>query len=102
MSRSDGNLEATPDVELRAAMEDASRVGGRVEQVRRQTKAAQRSAAESFDQSADCHDRTATSYERLAEARVCGDDYRGHAARHREFAREDRRLAARLRRMADG
>jgi hypothetical protein len=102
MSRSDGNLEATPELQLRAIAEDVSSVGRRVEQVRLQMKAAQRDAARSFEQSADCHDRTATSYERLAEARQCGADYREHAARHREFAREDRQLAARLRQMADG
>jgi hypothetical protein len=101
MTRSDGDLEVAPVLQVRAAA-DASRVRRRVEQIRLHTKEAQRSAACSFEQSADCHDRTAASYDRLAEATHCGENYREHAARHREFAEEDRRLAVRLRRMADG
>lgn len=101
MTGSDGSIEATPDLQARAAA-DASRNDERVQQVRLHTKQAQRSAARSFEQSADCHDRTAASYENLAAATHQGDEYRDNAARHREFAREDRRLAVLLRRMADG
>jgi hypothetical protein len=70
-----------------------------VEQLRRQTKVAQRSAAESFEKSAGSHDQIARSYEKLAELGE-GDEYLQRAARHRAFAHEDRRIAERLRRMA--
>ncbi|WP_082974968.1 hypothetical protein [Mycobacterium sp. 1245805.9] len=56
-----------------------------------------------MDKSADSHERTAKAYEEAAEHSVFSkDEYRKHAARHRDFAREDRRMAKRLRRMADG
>jgi hypothetical protein len=71
----------------------------RVQQVRRQMKASQRSAADSVEKSADSHDRAAKSYEKLAECSV-RDEYLEHAARHRAFAQEDRRMAEQLRSMA--
>jgi len=76
------------------------RASQQVEQLRRQTKLAQRSAAESFEKSADSHDRIAKSYEKLAELGE-GDEYVERAARHRAFAHEDRQIAERLRRMAE-
>ena len=85
----------------RAVGEYVFRTSQQVEQVWRQTKDSQRSAAESFAKSADSHDRTAKSYEKLAELRVGGEyEYRKHAARHRYFAQEDRQIAERLPRMA--
>jgi len=99
MSCLDGNLGGPSGVDLREA--EVSHVAQRVAQARQHTKDAQRSAAQSFEKSADCHDRTAASYDRLAEATHCGDDYREHAVGHREFARDDRGLTAQLRRMAE-
>ena len=69
--------EAEPDWDL-AAVENAFRVSQQIEQVRHQTKAAQRSAPESIARSADSHDRTAKSYQRLAELNVYGTDDREH------------------------
>ncbi len=91
--------EDNPDLLIAEQAFHASR---RVERVRRQTKAAQRSAADSFDKSADSHDRTARSYEKLAALTAGGTENLERAARHREFAEEDRGIAERLRRMADG
>jgi hypothetical protein len=55
-----------------------------------------------MDKSADSHERTAKAYEEAAEHSVLSkDEYLRHAARHRDYAREDRRMAERLRRMAD-
>jgi hypothetical protein len=83
--------------------EEAFRTGQRVEQARRDARSAQRSAAQSLDKSADSHVRTATSYDEAAKHSVLSrDEYQQHAARHREIAREDRRMAERLRRMAEG
>lgn len=76
--------------------------GSGVQQVERawgQTEASQRSAARSFEMSADSHDRAAESSEILARQGVCGA--REHAERHREFAQQHRRIAERLRGMAD-
>jgi hypothetical protein len=101
MTRSDGTAEAAPGWPEGAAAA-ARRAGQRIERARLQTQTTQRSVARSFERSADCHDRTAASYERLAEGTLGGDAYREHAARHREFAQEDRRLAASMRQMADG
>jgi hypothetical protein len=53
---------------------------------------AQRSAAESFEKSADSHDRIVWSYEKLTELGE-GDEYLERAARHRAFAHEDRWIA---------
>lgn len=101
MNHTYSSLGGEPDPHLQAAGEHVFRLSQRVEQTRRQTKIAQRSAAESFEKSAASHDRTARSYEKLAELRECGGaEYRQHAARHLEFAHEDRRIAEQLRRMA--
>jgi hypothetical protein len=74
----------------------------RAERGRRQVMAAQRSAADSVDESAASHERTAKAYEKAAEHRDRPDDeYLQHAARHHAFAQEDRQMAERLRRMAE-
>jgi hypothetical protein len=79
--------------------EIAFRSGQLAERLQREVRKSQRSAAESFAKSADSHDRTAKSYEKLAELGEV-DEYLEHAACHRAFAQEDRRIAERLRRMA--
>lgn len=86
MGTSNPHLRGVGDLIFRASQQ--------VEQLRR-TKMAQRSAAESFEKSADSHDRAARSYEKLAELGE-GNEYLQRAARHREFAQEDRRIAKRL------
>ncbi|MEB4208348.1 hypothetical protein [Mycobacterium sp. 94-17] len=54
-----------------------------------------------MEKSAGSHERVAKSYE-MAAASSGHDEYLQHAARHREFAREDLRIAERLRQMAEG
>jgi hypothetical protein len=82
--------------------DEAVRAVHRAEQARRQVNAAQRAAADSLDASAASHERTAKAYQESAEHRDRRDDeYLDHAARHRSFAEEDRRMATRLRRMAE-
>lgn len=54
--------------------------------------------AESLDKSAGSHDRTAKAFEEAAErSDRHKDEYGERAARHRGFAREDRRMAQLLR-----
>jgi hypothetical protein len=74
--------------------------GRRLETMRQAARESQRSAAASFDRSADSHDAVARSYEQSARADR-PDDHGWHAARHREFASEDRDIAERLRQMAN-
>jgi urocanate hydratase len=83
------------------ATEEAAYVARRAEGLRQQVRAAQRSAADSLDRSAVSQDRAARIYEQLADNRERGDEYSEHAARHRQFAREDRVMAQRLREMAE-
>ena len=83
---------------------DAFRVVEQAERVRQQVRAAQRVTAHQLNTSADSHDRTARSYEDLAKHaahRDRRDVYLQHAARHRKFAEEDRRMAAQLRQMGE-
>lgn len=80
----------------------ASHASQRVETMRRAVKKAQRSAAASFERTADCQDGAASTYEQVARSSAWPDDYGKHAARHREFAQEDREIAQRLRHMAQG
>ena len=97
----DNGLLAQPDRPPWTA-EEAFVAIQRAEQARRQMRAAQRSAANSMDDSAASRERTAKAYEEAAEHRDLRDDeYLEHAARHREFAREDRLMPERLRRMAE-
>lgn len=97
----DSRSKVDGDLRLHVA-EEVFRAGQRIKKVRRQTKDGQRAAADSFDRSADSHDRAASSYERLA-AQPNGrhDEYLKHATRHREYAREDRRMAQQLRLLAE-
>ena len=53
MAHRDSNLEAKPERDLKAAIEHTFRLVQQDEQMRQRTKAAQRSAAESFEKSAD-------------------------------------------------
>ena len=85
----------------RGDAEEVCRIDQRVETARRQAGQAQLAAAQAVDKSADCHDRAARSYEQLAEGGGRGDEYLEHAAVHREFAQEDRRMAQRLRQDAE-
>lgn len=101
MVNADNGLLAQPDRPPWGA-EQAILAIQRAERGRRQVMAAQRSAADSVDESAASHERTAKAYEKAAEHRDRPDDeYLQHAARHREFAQEDRQMAERLRRMAE-
>ena len=100
MARVESGLEAKSGPQL-LAIEKAIRLGQEVEQVRTRTKRGQRSAAESIEKSAVYHDRAAASYEKLAIFSECGTGYLDHATRHREFAREDRRMAQRLREISE-
>lgn len=101
MTSADNGLQAEPDLQVWGA-EDAFRSGQRAESAWLLARAAQRSAATSLDHSADSHERTAHAYDEAAghEGRHC-DECREHAAIHRAFAREDRRMAERLRQMAE-
>ena len=74
----------------------------RADRVWDRARAAQRSAADSLERSAQSHERVANSYEITAESSERPDKWRKHAACHREFAQEDHRMAERLRRMAGG
>ncbi len=101
MLSADNGLQAEPDLQVWSA-QDALRAGERAAHAWLLARAAQRSAANSLDNSADSHERTANAYDETAERNtVGGDEYRQHAAIHREFAREDRQMAQRLRHMAD-
>ena len=101
MANAENGVPANPYPHVWGA-EEAFRTGQRAEQARRDASSAQRSAAHSLDNSAASHDRTAKAYEEAAKHSVLAEDeYRQHAARHREYARDDRLMAVRLRRMAE-
>lgn len=101
MLRADNGLQAEPDLQVWSA-NDAFRTGERAERAWLLARAAQRSAADSLDDSADSHEHTADAYdEAVKQGGRHQDEYRDHAAIYRAFAREDRRMAQRLRRMAD-
>lgn len=89
------------DDSSREVTEQIFRVAQRVETMRRQAGEAQQAAADSFDKSADSHDRTASSYEKLANRATYQNDYLEHAARHRDYAQEDHRIAQRLRQISE-
>ena len=100
MVNSYGGLQAEPDRRPWGA-EEAWRAVQRAEQAGRKARASQRSAANSLDHSADSHERTAKVYEDAAEhGGLRKDEYLQHAARHREFAHEDRQMAERMRQLA--
>jgi hypothetical protein len=100
MDYTDSSPDAKSNPHPAALDEYVLRASQQIQQMRRQTKVAQRAAAESFEKSAGTHDRIVSSYEKLAEFGE-GEQYLERATRHREFAHEDRRIAERLRRMAD-
>lgn len=101
MASTDNGLQAEPDLQVWCA-DDAFRAGQRADRAWLLARAAQRSAATSFDHSATSHERTADAYdEAVKHGGRQGDECREHAARHREYAQDDRRMAQRLRRMAD-
>ncbi|AFM18058.1 hypothetical protein Mycch_3314 [Mycolicibacterium chubuense NBB4] len=66
----------------------------RVERARQGAQKAQLSAAAALQASAESHERTAEIYDKLAELGLLAD-VKDHAARHRKFAEDDRRMAAR-------
>jgi hypothetical protein len=78
-----------------------------IERVRQKATAAQRSAAASMRKSAESQDRIAKMYQDRAEHGLFHadaldrDDDLEHAARHRQFAQDDRRMAERLHQIAD-
>jgi hypothetical protein len=92
--------EPEPDPHARLA-EQAVHAVQRADQALLQATAAQRSAADSLQRSAESHERTAISYELAAERSGQELIYLQHAARHRAYADEDRRMAERLRQVAE-
>lgn len=101
MNSAENGLQAAPDLQVWVA-DDAFRTGQRAERAWLLARAAQRSAAKSLDDSADSHERTADAYdEAVKHGGRQWDGYGEHAAIHRAFALEDRRMAQRLRQMAD-
>jgi hypothetical protein len=99
MVSADNGRQAGPYPRLWA--EEAFRAVRRAEHAWQLARAAQRSAANSLDNSAASHERTANVYEKAAErGDLRRDERRERAARHRGFALEDRRIAERLRQMA--
>lgn len=95
-----GGYEAELDSHRRAA-EQAIRAGQRADQARREARDAQRSAADSLERSANSQERTAKAYEDAAENSDRRDEYLAAAARHRQFAQEDHRMAQQLRHMGE-
>ena len=96
MAHTESGHEARLDPHLQAA-EQAFRAVRRTEALRRESREAQLSVAESFERIADHQDRAARTYEEAARHSDWPDEYRQRAARHREFAQEDRRMAQQLR-----
>ncbi len=81
-------------------VEEAARAAERAERLWQEMRATQLAAAESMHRSAISQDRAAKSYEDLAEHAFHAelrDEYLKRAGRHRAFAEEDRRMAARMR-----
>ncbi|WP_155764371.1 hypothetical protein [Mycobacterium colombiense] len=101
-SVSDGELESSEQLQ---AVAQAVIAGQRAEQARQAAEAARRlaansvqAAAESLALSADSQDRTAQAFEDAADrGGRRGAFLRAHAAEHRRFAEEDRRMAQQLR-----
>ena len=100
MAHTHTGFAADFDPHLASPGAEVLRVELQVEQARRRARAAERSAAESFHRSAAMQDEIAQAYETFDE-HSAHDDYRWHAERHRDFAQEDRRIAERLREMAE-
>jgi hypothetical protein len=97
-------LQAQPELCLRAATENLVRLNHRIKEVRQRVRLAQLSAANSIERTAATQDRIAKSYWRLLE--YSSDDVdaascRHHADLHSGFAQDDRRIAERLRMMAE-
>jgi len=106
MGITSGNTRPERDPYRRIA-EQASEVNRRVERARQMANAAQRSAAASMRKSAESQDRIANMYQERAEHGLFHDDAVDHdddldrAARHRQFAQDDRRMAAQSQQDAD-
>ena len=105
MTHANGGAQSDRGLDRRVA-EQATEVDQRIERARRTVNAAQRSAAASMRRSAESQDRIATMYQERAEHglhddAVDHDDDLDHAARHRQFAQDDRRMAERARQSAD-
>jgi uncharacterized membrane-anchored protein YhcB (DUF1043 family) len=100
MANTHSGFAADFDPHLASPGAEVLQVNLQVKQARRGARDAQRSAAKSFDRSAEMQDAIAQAYETFDE-HSAHDDYRWHAERHRDFAQEDRRIAERLREMAE-
>ena len=102
MTLANGDAQLDCGLESRIA-EQVAEVGERVERVRQEANAAQRSAAASMRKSAASQDRIAKMYQERAGHGLFRDDAverdhdLDHAARHRQFAEDDRRMAERSR-----
>ena len=99
MTHVGGDEQPDRDVDRRLA-EKASEAEQRAERARENASAAQRSAAASLRKSAECQERIARLYVDRAEESIFDDDSE-HAARHEQYARDDRAMAERLRQSAD-
>ncbi len=105
MTHTSGHTRSEGDTKRRIAGQ-ISVVELRVERARRMAITAQRSAAASLSKSAEAHERMAKSYEERAEHGLFRDNVDreedlDHAARHQQFAHEDRRMAQRSRGSAE-
>src|SRR5262245_38803667 len=86
--------------------EQAGEVGQRIERARQKANAAQRFAAACMRKSAESQHRIAKMYKERAEHGLFHDDAvehdhdLDHAASHRRYAEDDRRMAGRLRKNA--
>lgn len=83
----------------RSSNEEALSANHKAEKARQRAREAQWSAADSLARSADSQDRIAQMYEERS-AVDGSSDYSQHAACHRQFAEEDRRMAQKLREAA--
>jgi hypothetical protein len=101
MTHTNGDAQSDVGLDRRIA-ELVAEVGQRIEWARHKANAAQQSAAASMRKSAESQDRIAKMYEERAEHGLLHDDVvehdddLDHAARHRQFAKDDRRMAERL------
>jgi hypothetical protein len=106
MTQTSGDARSDRGLDCRLA-EQATEVDQRIERARQNVNAAQRSAAASMRKSAESQDRVARMYEERAkhglyqDDAVDHDDDLDHAARHRQFAEDDRWMAERARQSAD-
>ena len=94
-----GGFGLTPDAPV---VERASHAVQQAELAQGRLRAAQLSAADSLDRSADSHERLVRVYEQVSELDdpVDREERQERAARHRMYAEDDHWIAQQLREMA--